>query len=187
MAINVGNKLIDNDLDKSELLKRVEIRKTCEDDLEAICRTRCKAFDLESPHDAFAQMMNSNALLDESVKLVDRKTGDIYGLLMFCEYPISIGSPIHQVDDDIDRFLNQFKQINGHSFIIDSRLRGTGLDRKMLFYNIDFLRKNYDMIWIGVESSLRSHNYWKRHGFVDIFSIPEATFYMIPLNKNVLK
>jgi hypothetical protein len=82
-------------------------------------------------------------------------------------------------------YLSQFVQVNGHSFIIDERLRGTGLDRKMLFYNIKFLMKNYDFIWAGVEIDLKSHRYWERLGFIEVFRIPEAVFYMMPLNEKL--
>jgi hypothetical protein len=82
-------------------------------------------------------------------------------------------------------YLSQFVQVNGHSFIIDERLRGTGLDRKMLFYNIKFLMKNYDFIWAGVEIGLKSHRYWERLGFIEVFRIPEAVFYMMPLNEKL--
>ena len=184
--IDLCNKLVDNNLDRNDLLDRVEIRKTCMDDLEAICHTLAKAFDMYSEEEAFQQLILSRVRLDESIKLVDKYTGDIYGLLMFCEYPITIGSPIKMVDNELAEYLGQYSQVNGHSFIIDERLRGTGLDRKMLFYNIDFLMGNYDFIWAGVEIDLKSHRYWERLGFIEVFRIPEAVFYMMPLNKKLI-
>ena len=186
MMIDLCNKLVDNNLTKNDLLERIEIRKTCPEDIEAICNTLSKAFDMYSAEEAYQQLLQSRARLDESIKLVDKETGEIYGLLMFCEYPITIGSPIRLLNQDMADYLSQFVQVNGHSFIIDERLRGTGLDRKMLFHNINFLIKNYDFIWAGVEIDLKSHRYWERLGFIEVFRIPEAVFYMMPLNKKLV-
>ena len=139
MMIDLCNRLVDNKLTRDDLLERVEIRKTTPDDLENICDTLSRAFDMYSPEEAYLQLMQSRARLDESVKLVDKETGDIYGLLIFCEYSIKCGSPILHFEKGIAEYLDNFTQINGHSFVIDERLRGTGLDRKMLFYNLRFL------------------------------------------------
>jgi len=187
MGINLCNKLVDNYLTKDELLERVEIRKTTTEDLVAICHTLSKAFDMYSPEEALQQLIQSRARLDESIKLVDKETDEIYGLLIFCEYPIKVGSPILMVEKGISDFLDNFSQINGHSFVIDERLRGTGLDRKMLWYNLKFLAQNYDLIWIAVEIDLRTHSYWQRLGFVELFRIPDAVFYMLPFNKKLLE
>jgi hypothetical protein len=186
MKIDVCNKLVDNDLTRKDLLEKVEIKKTSEEDFDNICKTIAKAFDLKSPGEAAMQLIHSHVLIDESIKLVDKETGEIYGLLMFCEYPVSVGTPLLQINENLAKFLDEFKQVNGHSFVIDERLRGIGFDRKMLFHNIKFFAKNYDFIWIGVEESLRSHGYWKRIGFIEIFDIPEATFYMLPFNEKLI-
>lgn len=187
MQIDLCNKLIDNELTRKELLERVEIRKTSENDLMDICNTLAKAFNLHSYEEALWQMENSKACLNESIKLVDKETNEIYGLLMFCEYPIKLGSPIEIVENKLSKYLSKFKQINGHSFIIDERLRNSGLDKKMLYFNKNFLNDNYDFIWIGVEKSLRSFAYWQRLGFVEVFNIPEAVFYIAPLNKKMIE
>ena len=186
MMIDLCNKLVDNDLAREDLLGRVEIRKTSVEDLEQICKVLAKSFNLSSHLEALFQLGNSKVRLDESVKLVDKETGDIYGLLIFTEYPIDRGSPIRMVESGISEFLSDYKQVNGHSFIIDERLRNCGLDKKMLYFNTDFLIKNYDFIWIGVEESLRSKSYWERLGFTKVFEIPEATFYLIPLSKKMI-
>ena len=107
-------------------------------------------------------------------------------MLIFCEYPIQDGSPIRFVEHGLAESLNGFKQINGHSFIIDERLRNSGLDKKMLSFNNKFILDNYDFIWIGVEVDLRSHLYWQRMGFSEIFRIDEAVFYLMPLNKKFI-
>ena len=184
--IDLCNKLVDNDLAREDLLGRVEIRKTSVEDLEQICKVLAKSFNLSSHLEALFQLGNSKARLDESVKLVDKETGDIYGLLIFTEYTMDRGLPIRMVESGISEFLSDYKQVNGHSFIIDERLRNCGLDKKMLYFNTDFLIKNYDFIWIGVEESLRSKSYWERLGFTKVFEIPEATFYLIPLSKKMI-
>ena len=186
MQIDLCNKLIDNDLSRKDLLERVEIHKTSIYDLENICKTLAKAFDLKSPLVVLHQLINSNAILSESIKLVDKYTNEIYGLLIFTEYPIQVGSPIQMKEKEISQSLDGYKQINGHSFVIDERLRNCGLDKKMLYFNTDFLIKNYDFIWIGVEESLRSKSYWERLGFTKVFEIPEATFYLMPLSKKMI-
>ena len=187
MAIDLCNRLVDNELTRDELLEKVEIMKTSPSDMGNICDTLSKAFDMKSSDEALFQLINSRALLNDSIKLVDKETGDIYGLLMFCEYPISFGSPIMMHEKGVGEYLSEFKQVNGHSFVIDERLRGTGLDKKMLFHNIDMIAKNYDLIWIAVETSLRTHAYWQRLGFIEVFKIPEAVFYMMPLNKKMIQ
>ena len=184
--IDLCNKLVDNDLTKKDLLEKVEIQKTKKDDLEQICKTLAKAFDLSSDAEALLQLTQSNALLDESIKLVDKENGDIYGLLMFCENPIKVGSPISLLESGLTEYLDAYTQVNGHSFIIDERLRGTHLDKKMLWHNIKFLSENYDLIWIGVERDLKTHEYWKRLGFVKVFEIPEAIFYLAPLSEKMI-
>jgi hypothetical protein len=186
MMIDLCNKLVDNDLTKKDLLEKVEIQKTKKDDLEQICNTLAKAFDLSSDAEALQQLTQSNALLDESIKLVDKENGDIYGLLMFCENPIKVGSPISFLESGLTEYLDAYTQVNGHSFIIDERLRGTHLDKKMLWHNIKFLSENYDLIWIGVERDLKTHEYWKRLGFVKVFEIPEAIFYLAPLSEKMI-
>jgi len=186
MKIDLCNRLVDNDLTRKDLLEKVEIKKTSEEDFDNVCKTIAKAFDLESPGEAAMQLIHSKVLMNESIKLVDKETGEIYGLLMFCEYPVSVGTPLLQINENLAKFLDEFKQVNGHSFVIDERLRGIGFDKKMLFHNIKFFAKNYDFIWCGVEYSLKSHNYWKKLGFIEIFDIPEATFYMLPFNEKLI-
>ena len=91
------------------------------------------------------------------------------------------------VESGISEYLSDYKQVNGHSFIIDERLRNSGIDKKMLHFNTEFLAENYDLIWIGVEKSLKSLPYWHRLGFMDIFIIEEATFLLLPLSNNFIK
>lgn len=186
MQIDLCNKLVDNDLTKNDLLEKVEIKKTSKEDLDQICKTLAKAFDLSCDGEALMQLTQSNAILDKSIKLVDKETNEIYGLLIFCECPIKIGSPISFFESGLTQYFEDFTQVNGHSFIIDERLRGTNLDKKMLLFNLEFLAANYDFIWCGVEELLRTKLYWQRLGFVEVFRIPEATFYLLPLSKKMI-
>lgn len=115
--------------------------------------------------------------MDNSVKLIDKRDNKIYGLLILSEYNISNGSPLRVFNYDLCQYFYNIKQINGHSFVIDERLRGTKLDKKMLLYNIDYINQ-FDLIWLGVEKSLKTDNYWKHLGFEEILDIEEAKFYI---------
>jgi RNA polymerase sigma factor (sigma-70 family) len=106
------------------LLERVEIKKTSKNDLEQICKTLAKAFDLSNEGEAFQQLTQSNALLDESIKLVDKENGDIYGLLIFCEYPIKVGTPIlfenSQIANYLDMDVEKVTQIMSEDVVVTS-------------------------------------------------------------------
>ena len=182
MMIDLCNRLVDNELTKEELLPNMEIVSTSYDDAPVLTELLAKCFNLPSRETALRQLLYSNAQLDNSVKVVDKRNGDIYGFLIFSMFPLHIGSPILHFNSRLGGFLIQFSQINGHSFILDERLRGTGIDKKMLFYQKKFL-ESFELIWLAVEKSLHTDNYWKRLGFKEIFSIPEATFYCL-LNDN---
>ena len=184
MMIDLCNRLVDNNLTKEELLQNIEVVSTSYDDAPILTELLYKCFNLPSIEDALRQLLYSNAQLDNSVKVIDKRNGDIYGFLIFSVFPIHIGSPILHLDAKLGGFLIQFSQINGHSFILDERLRGTGIDKKMLFYNKEFL-ENFEMIWIAVENSLKTHSYWKRLGFKELFKIPEATFYCFLNDKKI--
>lgn len=181
MKINVSDLLVDNDLSRKELLENVEVQHTTYHDALNICKILTRSFDLSSVDEAIFQMLHSEMKLQDSVKLVDKRTGDIYGLLMLANYSINNGSPLPFVSKTMALHLSQMEQVNGHSFIIDKRLRGTGLDKQMLDMAYDAIKEKYDFIWVAVERDLKSHNYWQRMGFVKLFSIPEASFYVRPL------
>lgn len=175
--IKLNNKLYDNNLTKECLLKVVEISNTNFEDIEQISRLFADSFDLTSIEEAKMQLNNTNIDWNNSVKLYNKRSGRIYGFLLFGEHPIEVGSPLQFIDYEMIPIISQLKQINGFAFIIDERLRGCSFDKKMLFYNMEFI-KQYDMIWIAVENSLKSHNYWKRIGFKEFFNIEEAVFYI---------
>ena len=184
MMIDLCNRLVDNGLTKEEILQNIEIASTSYEDAPKITELLAKCFALPNQEAALRQLIYSDALLDKSVKAIDKKTGDIYGFLIFCNFPIHVGSPILHINPRLGGFLVQFKQINGHSFIIDERLRGTGIDKKMLKFQKKFLDE-YELIWCAVEKGLKSHGYWKRLGFKELFKIPEASFYAI-FNDNLI-
>ena len=176
MMIDLCNRLVDNNLEREEILKNIVITGTTYEDAPILTELLAKCFGLYDQEFALRQLLFSNAQLDNSVKAIDKRNGDIYGFLILSKFPIHIGSPIMHLNAKLAGFLIQFSQINGHSFIIDERLRGTGIDKKMLRYQKDFL-DGFEMIWCAVEESLGTDNYWKRLGFKEIFRIPEATFF----------
>lgn len=178
MMIDLCNRLTDNDLTKDEILQNIEVVGTSYEDAPKLTELLAKCFALYNQEEALRQLIYSDAQLDKSVKAIDKRNGDIYGFLIFCNFPLHVGSPILHINPRLGGFLAQFKQINGHSFILDERLRGTGIDKKMLFYQRKILSE-YELIWAAVERDLKSHNYWKRIGFKELFKIPEASFYGI--------
>ena len=184
MMIDLCNRLVDNGLTKEEILQNIEITSTSYEDAPKITELLAKCFALPNQEIALRQLIYSDALLDKSVKAIDKKTGDIYGFLIFCNFPIHVGSPIFHINPKLGGFLVQFSQLNGHSFILDERLRGTGIDKKMLKFQKEFLDE-YELIWCAVEKDLKSHGYWKRLGFKELFKIPEASFYAI-FNDNLI-
>lgn len=184
--IKLDGMLVKNSLTREDILSRCEVTNTNAGDAWRMCETVATSFGLEDGNEAAMQFMRSNVLLDKSVKFCDKDSGEIYGLLTLSEFNIAEGSPIMLLDRELGIFLSKYKQLNGHSFILDERVRNSGIDKKMLMYDFNFLRENYDFIWCGVENTLKSHNYWKRIGFVDILTIDEATFYLLPLNEKLL-
>jgi len=182
-----NNLLGDRTLSRDALLDKVTIKKTDKNDIDKVCEIITDTFNLSSVFEAHQQMENAKVLIDESVKLVDKENDDIYGILTFCDYPLSIGSPIESIEANLCEYLGRYKQVNGHSFIIDKRLRNTNLDKKMLNFNLDYLRENYDLIWCGVASDLKSQNYWKKLGFVELLTIPQASFFLLPLSEKMIR
>jgi len=178
-------KLVDNNLTGDELINIVKIGKTNRSDFDKIANIVAKAFNLESDFDAVIQLENENMFIDESVKLFNPETGEIYGILILCDYPITFGTPIYDKNRKLAKYLDGFKQIGGHSFVIDERLRKFNLDRKMLLFNYKFMSENYDFIWCGVESWLNTKNYWLRHGFINILNDNDASFFIYPFNKKI--
>lgn len=183
--VSVGNYTWDDEKTREELLENVEIEKTTFDDTLQVIEIMVKCFGVGSPIEAYNQLYNSRANLNESVKLVDKRDGKIYGLLIFSEFKIDQGSPINFFRElaPINDYLRLCDQVNGFAFVIDKRLRGMKYDKKMLFFNMDYLN-NYRFIWCGVDNTLHSHHYWERLGFYKLFEIEDATFYLMKPSKN---
>lgn len=170
---------------KEELLENIEIQLTTFKDAEAIVDILCKTFDIPSFEMGVMQLITSKADLDNSVKVVDKRDNKIYGFLIFSEFEIDKGSPIRYINKNLSNFLLPLKQINGHSFVLDERLRGAKVDKQMLLYQKDYLQQ-YDIVWCGVENELNTHSYWKRLGFIDAFSNQDAKFYIKSFDKNIM-
>lgn len=177
-------KLHNNNLTKEELLPYIKIEKTSFKDAPQILKIlMLSGFGIRSEEEVLRQLLYSNADLNNSVKLIDQRTNEIYGLLIFSKYTLRQGSPLPLISPKLTSILDDYTQVNGFAFVIDERLRGTKLDKEMLEYNKEFLH-DFDFIWCAVERELKSHNYWKRLGFYEIASIPDAMFYIRLINKN---
>lgn len=168
--------LHDDNKTKKELLNNIEIQKTNYQDVFQIIEILKNTFNIPSDYHVIEQLLFSNANLKESIKIVDKRDNKIYGLLILSYFNIDKGSPIKFFNNEKYNELKNLSQINGHSFVIDKRLRNTNLDKKMLNFNKNFIDK-FDMIWCGVGKNLNSHSYWKRLGFNEIFEINDAIFY----------
>lgn len=162
---------------REELLNHMTICKTTYKDAVQIVYILTKALGIPSDGETLRQLLYSNANLDESVKLIDQRDGQIYGLLIFSEYPIQQGSPIFGQNHELSQYLKRYSQVNGFAFLIDERLRGDNIHREMLRYNLDYLN-NFDFIWCAVENELLSHNYWKKMGFEEVLCNRDAKFYI---------
>lgn len=161
---------------KKDLLDNIVIEKTNNDDVFQIIDILKNSFDIETNEMAITQLLLSHANLKESIKAVDKRDGKIYGLLIFSNFNINQGSPIMLQNRKLYNSLKSLKQLNGHSFILDKRLRNTNIDKKMIYFNKSYIN-NFDFLWCAVERNLKSHNYWKKIGFKELFQIEEAIYY----------
>lgn len=180
--ITICNQINTDNKTKDELLENVIIEKTTFKDAAKIISILHNCFGISSEQEALRQLLYSKADLDNSVKLIDKRDGQIYGLLIFSEFNIIDGSPLRHINYDLAEYISKLKQVNGHSFILDERLRGTTLHKKMLMFNMEYINQ-YDLVWLAVEHTLGTDNYWKRLGFEEILSIDEAKFYVLTKNK----
>ena len=181
-----NRKLQNDEKTKEELLENIEIRKTSYSDASEIIRIMQGVFNIPSDREMLRQLLYSKANLDESVKIVDKRDGKIYGLLIFSEYTINEGSPLPMINHIMSDYLRGLNLVNGFAFVLDSRLSGTNCDKKTLLFNKDYLM-NYDFIWCAVDNNLITHNYWKRLGFIELFNIREAVFYIKNMRKNDMR
>ena len=161
---------------KEELLEHIEITKTSYSDVVEILDILSKTFNIDE-REALRQLLYSKADLDNSVKLIDKRDNKIYGLLIFSLFQIQNGSPIININPFLSDYLCGFSQLNGHSFVIDKRLRGCGVDKKMLMFQKKYIDK-FDIVWCGVENDLKSHKYWEKLGFLPIIEDNHGIFYI---------
>ncbi len=168
-----------------ELIQNCIVTSTTYSDVFEIVKILSKSFNINSKQEVVRQLLYSKADLDNSVKIIDKRDNKIYGLLIFSEFNINEGSPILLNNNELGKYLSNYTQINGYSFIIDKRLRNTSFDKLMLDYCKDFVNE-FDFIWCGVEKKLKSHNYWQRLGFVNILKTNDADFYVYSNNKKML-
>lgn len=172
------HKLQNDGKTRSELMENIEITTTTYQDGEEIIRITRDTFGISSDKQAFMQLVLSQADLDNSVKLIDKRDGKIYGILIFSLYPITVGTPILFTKYRIlGEYINKYSHVNGYAFVIDERLRGTNLDKEMLSYKNDYLEQ-FEFVWCAVDKDLKTHEYWKHIGFTELFDIDEAIFYI---------
>lgn len=174
--INLFHKVCDSNVPTEELLEHISITNTTINDKDDIVKILTNCFDL-TPNEVNFQMNTINVDFENSVKVVDKRNNDIYGLLILCHFNIINGSPILNYMPITGNILGKCKHINGHSFILDKRLRGMNIDKQMLQHCQNFTSQ-FKFIWCGVENDLKSHNYWKRLGFVECLDIGDAKFYI---------
>lgn len=177
---------------RDELLENVVIEKTTFEDIYEVIRIVAHTFEIDDysqiNHHVFnlveEELANSKADFDQSVKLVDKRDGKIYGVIVYSHFPIQKGSPILEEESTrmIGEYLMGFSQINGFAFIIDKRLRGTGLDKKMIMYNYKWL-ETFDFIWAATDIDSKTNEYWKRWGGLEILTTDEASFYIKNMSK----
>ena len=168
--------LQDNNLTREELLDKVSLSYMDYCDIPQLASLMVKAFGVDTMCFAFEQLIRTRVVMEKSVKVFDPETDEIYGFLVLSNFKINEGSPIKFEEFALDEFLNGFSQIHGYAFVLDKRLRNTGYDKRMLSM-VDYFINSFDFCWLAVDSDLRSNAYWKKLGFKEIFSIPEATFY----------
>lgn len=177
---------------REELLENVEISKMTYEDIYEAIRIIAHTFQIDDytqiNHHVFnlveEELTMSRVNFDESVKLYDKRDGKIYGIVIYSHFPLHKGSPILESEATrmIGEYLMDFSQINGFAFIIDKRLRGTGLDKKMIMYNYKWL-ETFDFIWCATDVDAKTNEYWKRWGGMEILTTDEASFYIKNMSK----
>ena len=168
--------LQDNELTTDELLDKVSLSYMDYCDIPQLASLMVKAFSVDTMCFAFEQLIKTRVIMEKSVKLYDPETNEIYGFLVLANFRIDEGSPIRFEEFALEEFLRGFSQIHGYAFVLDKRLRNTGYDKRMISM-VDYYISTFDFCWLAVDSDLRSNAYWKKLGFRELFSIPEATFY----------
>lgn len=173
---------------RESLINSLQIDCVSESDLPFIQDTIADIFCVPSKQIVKRQISSLNIDLDSSVKAFDPIDGQIYGFLLVGAKKIDDDLPFVKSDDICDIICEIMpNQLNGFVFALDKRIRGCGIDKKMLKCVHDKL-PHTDIIWCGVNNNLSSHNYWKRMGFLEFCKDDQVTLYIFCLNKmSVLK
>lgn len=176
----INDKMVDNDLTTRDILKYSTMSKVDPIfDKSIIKHIMNKCFKLPLRE---AEKLVEEIDYETSIKFYDPKDySGIYGLLLFTNNEVKKTIPgIEYFNPLVANIFNGFKQKNGEAFIIDKRLQGIGLDKLMLNYALKLLKENKptpELIWLGVNRELKSHNYWLRHGFLEFYSDMMVKFY----------
>lgn len=176
--VELGKRLQDDTLTKEKLLEKCKISNVEESDVLQILEILISCFKIPNMEMAIKYLADIGVILKESVKFYNPDTKKIYGLLVFGRQDVGNGifrfssrNPI------LHELFARYRQLQGAIFILDERLRGLGIDKRMLYYNYNFIQK-HDFVWCGVDKDLKTHNYWKRLGFTEFHSDDVARFYM---------
>lgn len=173
----INEKVCNDDLNRNQILKTCKIDYTSASDLLQILRILIKCFKIPNLTLALQYLIDINVDLKRSVKYYDPLTKEIYGLLLFGEQSTKNGIPYFSFKQPIlSEMLNTCRQIQGAAFIIDERVQGSGIDKKMLKFRN--LKETKEMVWCGVNKSLNTHNYWERLGFTNFYEDDVVKFYL---------
>lgn len=175
----INDKMVDNELTTRDILKYCTIGKVDPIfDKNHIKHIMNKCFKLPLPE---AEKLIEEIDYNTSIKFYDPMGDEIYGLLLFTNNEVKKSIPgIEYFNPIIANLFNGLRLKNGEAFILDKRLQGIGLDKLMLNYALKLLKESEpipEIIWLGVNRELKSHNYWKRHGFIEFYSDMMVRFY----------
>lgn len=173
---NIDELLQHDNKNKQELLKYCSVEKTTKDDLYEVIRILNDNMHVDNLMATMHQLLHTNLIISESIKIVDTRDGKIYGLLLLSDFNIEDGSPLRMLDPMATAIVSNMKQIHGFLFIIDERLQGCGFDKKMINMAMPFINQ-HNFLWIGVEKELNTHNYWKRMGLTKGLETNDGAFY----------
>lgn len=179
--VKLENTLFKDSHTSEYLEKHCKIANTSPKDLDAIASILVYCFNIPKmcstrAGDVVRFLYETKIDIYNSVKLYDPATERIYGILLIGNKQLHEASPIYQNNKLLKDVLSGCNQVNGIGFLIDDRLRGRGFDRKMMMHNKDYFDK-FDLIWHGVDNSLKTHNYWKRFGFTELIDDGHVKFY----------
>lgn len=175
----INDHMVNNSLTTRDILKycRIgEIDKVWDEYPIRHLMTRCFKLPFTESEEFF-----KNLDFESSLKFYDYTNQDIYGLLLFSNKKMKNSIPnIKMANPIIANIFNGLDEKEGSAFILDKRLQGIGLDKLMLKRAIEQIKNSKtppDVIWLGVNRELKSHNYWKRLGFIEFYSDPFVKFY----------